>query len=254
MSIAVVDYIPLWVLFLLTCALSVIALELGFRLGMHHGKTKVPLDSMVAAMFGLLAFILAFTFGLAATRFDNKRTVVLEEANAIGTTYLRSQYLPKPYNESIPPKLKEYVVERLNAVKTNDIDKLVQKSTAIREDLWKQTISMVNEGYTSDVYALYIESLNEIINLHSKRTFLIFGIRVPNILWIILFLLLVLSFGSMGYISGFRECRNIGVSLLIIIAFSSVIYLIADLEKSQEGFIRVSQQPLKDVLEMIQIN
>lgn len=76
--------------------------------------------------------------------------------------------------------------------------------------------------------------------------------KVPNILWLMLFLLTFFSIGAMGYLSGFRESRNIGVSVLVILSFSCVIYLIADLEHSQQGYVKISQQPLIDVLEMMQ--
>ena len=71
---------------------------------------------MVGAMLGLLAFILAFTFGLVAARFDTRRQVLLDEANAIGTTYLRAGMLPEQ-GEKIRALLRDYVSVRLNAVR-----------------------------------------------------------------------------------------------------------------------------------------
>ena len=67
---------------------------------------------MVAATLGLLAFILAFTFGLAASRFDSRMQVLLDEANAIGTTYLRAGMLPEQ-GKQIRALLREYADARL---------------------------------------------------------------------------------------------------------------------------------------------
>ena len=90
------DFIPLWLLFLAICLFSGFAVEGGYRFGKwrhaHAAKEKeTPVNAMVASILGLLAFLLAFTFSLAASRFDARRQVVLAEANAIGTTYLRTR-------------------------------------------------------------------------------------------------------------------------------------------------------------------
>lgn len=249
------DTIPLWEFFLFTIVSSLIVFEIGFRLGRifyHKSLGKVPMESMVTAIMGLLAFVLAFTFGFAANRFENRRSTLQEEANAILTTYLRSKYLPEPYRKIIPPLLNDYVNIRLEVPKTNDINKAIEKSESIHQDLWNQVVLLVEEGYTSDVTALFIESVNQVLDLHSNRVLLVSEIKVPNILWVILLLLTLISMGSMGYIAGFRDTRNLGITLLVIISFSSIIYLIADLEHSQTGFIKVSQRPLINTLKIMQ--
>ena len=83
-----------------SCLWSWFSVECGYRLGKyrrsrHEQEKEAPLGTMVGATLGLLAFILAFTFGLAAARFDTRRQVLLDEANAIGTTYLRAGILPE---------------------------------------------------------------------------------------------------------------------------------------------------------------
>src|SRR6478672_7584421 len=93
------DAFPLWGLFILILFVVLLSVELGYRLGKycrsrHEEEKEASLGTMVGATLGLLAFILAFTFGLAAARFDTRRQVLLNEANAIGTTYLRAGMLP----------------------------------------------------------------------------------------------------------------------------------------------------------------
>src|SRR5271154_4680232 len=90
------DVIPLWGLFLAHCLLGAIAVQSGYWIGRwRHARARdekeAPVGAMVASILGLLGFMLAFTFGLAASRFDARRQVILEEANAIGTTYLRAR-------------------------------------------------------------------------------------------------------------------------------------------------------------------
>src|SRR4051794_2515632 len=94
------DVIPLWLLFLLTLSAALISIELGYRVGgvrraAKEHEDEPPVGAMVAATLGLLAFMLAFTFGLAADRYDARRRLVLDESNAIGTTWLRAEMLPE---------------------------------------------------------------------------------------------------------------------------------------------------------------
>ena len=94
------DALPLWALFIFILVVVLLSVEGGYRLGKYRRSRReeekeAPLGTMVGATLGLLAFILAFTFGLAAARFDSRRQVLLDEANAIGTTYLRAGMLPE---------------------------------------------------------------------------------------------------------------------------------------------------------------
>ena len=103
-SATILDVLPLWGLFLTIVLLVLAAIEAGYRLGSYRhryaGREKeAPVGAMVGATLGLLAFMLAFTFGMAASRFDTRKQLVLDEANAIGTTYLRTAMLPEKRDE-----------------------------------------------------------------------------------------------------------------------------------------------------------
>src|SRR6478672_11780486 len=96
------DAISLWGVFVLTVALVLLAVEGGFQFGRRrHARVADeqagPVGTMVSSTLGLLAFILAFVFSFAAGRVDARRTALMEEANAIGTTYLRADMLPEPH-------------------------------------------------------------------------------------------------------------------------------------------------------------
>ena len=115
------DVLPLWAVVGTTLVVILLAVEGGFlfgkwrqRRGAHERET--PVGEIVAAVLGLLAFLLTFTFGMAAARFDTRRELVLEEANAIGTTYLRAALVPEPQRTEIRTLLRDYVDLRLEAV------------------------------------------------------------------------------------------------------------------------------------------
>ena len=112
------DVLPLWAILIAQLAGGWIALDAGYRIGRWRHKITseekdAPVGAMVAAILGLVAFMLAFTFGLAAARFDAKRQTVLEEANAIGTTYLRTRLLPEPQKTAAAKVLRDYVDIRI---------------------------------------------------------------------------------------------------------------------------------------------
>src|SRR5438045_1409782 len=107
------DFLPIWGLFAATLVLVLLTVEGGYRLGRSRRKSseeekEAPVGAMVQASLALLALLLAFTFGLAVARFDARRQLVVDEANAIGTTYLRAGMIPER-GEEVRAILREYV-------------------------------------------------------------------------------------------------------------------------------------------------
>src|SRR6478752_5880221 len=143
---APIDVLPLWALFVSILIIVLLSVECGYRLGKyrrsrHEEEKEAPLGTMVGAMLGLLAFILAFTFGLAAARFDTRRQVLLDEANAIGTTYLRADILPER-REEIRAFLRDYVAARLEAIRSGNIAEGMRESENIQHQLWSQAVAI----------------------------------------------------------------------------------------------------------------
>lgn len=126
MNTHLLDAISVSGFFLAALAFGLLALEIGYRIGswrhVHAIEEKeVPVGAMVASVLALLAFMLAFTFGLAASRFDARRQVVVDEANAIGTTWLRSRLLPEPQKSEAARLLREYVDVRVRFMQEGKI-------------------------------------------------------------------------------------------------------------------------------------
>lgn len=143
------DALPLWGLFIVILLVVPLSVEFGYRLGKYRRsrseqEKEAPVGTMVGATLGLLAFILAFTFGLAAARFDARRQVLLDEANAIGTTYLRAGILPER-GEQIRALLRDYVDARLEAVRSGNVAEGIRRSENIQQQLWSQAESVVRK-------------------------------------------------------------------------------------------------------------
>ena len=247
----VLDLLPLWGLFLTIVVLVLAAIEGGYRLGSYRhrqsGREKeAPVGAMVGATLGLLAFMLAFTFGMAASRFDTRKQLVLDEANAIGTTYLRAAMLPERRDE-IRTLLRSYVDARLEAVRPGQVAEEILRSEDIQGQLWSAATAIGLQHGDSIVVGLFVESLNEVIDLHAKRVTAGLRNRIPGTIWAALLTIATLSLAAMGYHAGLvGTIRSLAI-LVVAVTFSAVIALIADLDRPQEGTLTVSQQALIDV-------
>lgn len=254
------DYLPLSVLFLAACALTGIALEIGYRLGTwRHAhvteEKESPVGAMVGSILGLLAFLLAFTFSLAATRFDEKRLIVLEEANAIGTTYLRARLLPEPHRTESAKLLREYVDVRLPNLKQGDVSQtiaqIMKRSDELHEQIWSHAVAAA-EKQPTPVTTSYIVALNEMIDIHAKRVLIGTRNRIPFSIWIMLVALAILGMAAMGYQSGLSATRRSPAMIAMVLAFAGVLFLIADLDRGHEGLLTVSQQSMIDLQKSMQ--
>ena len=245
------DVLPLWSILPLTIAIALLSIELGYRLAsyrLRHSQEEKesPVGGMVGGTLGLLAFMLAFTFSLAGSRFEDRRQVVLSEANAIGTTYLRAAMLPEPMRTEARNLLREYVDVRLEAVQSGKVDEAIVKSEELQNRLWSQAVA-ATEKDRSPITGLFVVSLNEVIDLHAKRVMAGLRSRVPSVIWIVLYLLAILTMVIIGYHSGLVHSRRSIAMLALVLGFSSVLYLIADLDRPGQGTFKVSQQSMIDL-------
>src|SRR5229473_2451046 len=151
--------------------------EIGFRRGRRRdgsaNATVTQITTLQAAAFGILALLIGFTFAMALSRFEERRDVVLAEANAIGTVGLRAQLLPQPQADDAIPLLRRYVDLRLRLVEANlDPDELrlvVSQSLELQQALWADAVTAIEADPRPAVSGLFTQALNEMIDLHAKR-------------------------------------------------------------------------------------
>jgi hypothetical protein len=177
-----------------------------------------------------------------------RRQAVLEEANAIGTTYLRARLLPEPQQTEVARLLREYVEVRLRGVQEGNVAEAVTRSEELHEKIWAKAVeASKNKDANAVLTGAFIQSLNEVIDLHTKRVQVGTRGRVPVTIWVGLFGLAVLGMGAEGYRAGLAATRRSPVMAAMILAFAGVLFLIADLDRPGEGFINVSQHALVDL-------
>jgi hypothetical protein len=249
------DALPIGAVFAATILVVVFAIEGGYRLGRaarrrSEDEKESPVSAIAATILALLAFIMAFTFGIVSDRYDARKTLVREEANAIRTAWSRSDFLPEPDRGEAVGLLRNYVGRLLAAVQSNDLAQVraaVVESERIQRRLWEMAVVNARKDMNSDVAALYIESLNELSNIHASRVNVGLQARMPAGIWLALYALLVLAMLAVGYQTAIADSRRSWIMLMLALSFSLVITLIAALDRPQSGYVPVSQQPLEDV-------
>jgi hypothetical protein len=245
------DRFPLWGLFVITVLVILFSIEIGFRAAhavarRSESEQKWPLDEIEAATLSLLAFMLAFTFGLAASRFEMRKSLVMDEANALGTAYLRAGILPEPDRTEIRNLLREYLEVRVHAVRSAKVGEGIARSGLLQDRLWSEAAAVGEKNPGSIVVGLFIASLNDVIDLHTKRLTQDRN-RIPGSIWAALYVVSILGMAEVGYHAGLNTTRRTLSTIPLAIAISAVMLLIADLDRSHEGFLDVSPQPLIDL-------
>ena len=234
-----------------------LAVESGYHSGQWRrarvsDEKDAPVAAMVGSILGLLAFMLAFTFSLAATRFDARRQAVLEESNAIGTTYLRARLLREPQRSEIMDLLRKYTELRAHGITEAKVAEVITRSEELHEQLSRLRVAVADKNPGSIMTGLFIQSLNEMIDLHSKRVMVGLRSRIPVSIWLVLFGLAFIGMASVGYQAGLSGTRRSPEMPILTLAFAAVFFLIVDLDRVHEGVLRVSQQSMIDLLKTMQ--
>lgn len=251
------DAMPEWIVYVATVLLALLMAEVGYRAGLflqrRTGLAQAANDATAAAAaLGLLAFLLAFVISMAVSRFDNRRQLVVEEANAIGTTYLRAGFLPEPQQTETRTLLAEYVDVRVAAIDQASLAVAVVRSEEIQAVLWSAVETLARDDDRSTILPLYIDALNNMIDVHGKRKTAALASRIPPTILLGIYIITALNMALVGYNSSFDKRRNWVALIGLSLVFSVVILLIVDLDRPTEGLLRVSQQAMLDLQRQIQ--
>jgi len=253
-----VTALPSWALFGVIVVVCVIFSEIGAVIGIKR-KTIKPnepdnvIGAAVGAMLGLLAFMLGFTFSLTEARFGERKHLVIEQANAIGTCYLRAGLIPETQKVAMRRYLKDYLEGLLKLNQQHDTTSIARLED-IHLQMWQQATSLVNQDMDTQIRALFISSLNAVLDLAEEREIVALVFRIPDIFWVSLFLLSVFSMFSFGYQTGMSGMRRIVATPLLAGAFALVFMMIADMDSIDNRRFKISQKPLIDTLKMMKKN
>jgi hypothetical protein len=228
-------------------------LEIGWRIGKWRGESAgSAFNALEGAIFGLMGLLLAFTFYGAATRFEVKRQLIVDETNAIGTAYLRIDLLPLSRQEALRDSLRRYLDARLafyhklwDASAAKDE---ASRATAVQREIWSQAVVACREVPSPATTQLVLSSLNAMIDITTTRDVALHT-HPPAIIFALLGVLLLIC----SLLAGFDAAAHKSRSPVHMLGFAAVmaitVYVILDYEYPRAGMIRLesTDQSLVDL-------
>lgn len=238
-----------------------LAMEIGYRRGRsaYERGEAAAADHMLAiqaSILGVLGLLLAFALSLALQRFDSRSVAVIDEANAIGTTYLRSQLLRSPMREEVRDLLRTYVNLRVAAGATTSVEgarraELLEEAEHSQSDLWGIAVRAVEIDPGPATSALFIQALNDMIDSYGRREEAL-ARHVPEIVLLLLYMAFLLAGGVVGRAAGLAGHRPVTVSYAMMVLIVALVFIIIDLDRPRRGVIVVSQKSLVDLAAAMQ--
>jgi hypothetical protein len=248
---------PIWLVFVLTIVVVMVAIEAGYRFGYaahrrSEDEKESPVSAIAGAILGLAAFMLAFTFGIVSERHDAKKGLVRDDAIAIRTAWQRADFLPETDRAQAKALLRQYVDARVAfaeacSLEPQRVQSVVSETQRIQDLLWNMAVANARKDMNSDVAALYIDSLNEVNGIHASRVAVGIQARVPNEIWLVLYFITILGMMGVGYQTGIAGSKRSLARPILALSFALVFALIASLDRPDSGVLEVSQQPLIDL-------
>jgi hypothetical protein len=225
-----------------------VLLEIGRRIGVRQlteeGETASKgLGAIEGAIFGLLGLILAFSFSGALTRFDARRHLVVEEANDIGTAWLRVALLPADAQPPMRDLFRRYLDSRIEVYrKVPDMEAVKSeqaRSAKLQSEIWVLAVSSTREAGTAQAPMLLLPALNAMFDITTTRTEAA-RVHPPLMIFGMLGALTLACSLFAGYDMAIRRRLNVLHSVAFAAVLSVTAYVIIDLEYPRLGFIQIS--------------
>ncbi len=222
-------------------------LELGGRMGARalarNPNATTGSSAMEGAVFALLGLLLAFTFFGAASRFDDRRKLIVDETNAIGTAYLRIDLLPSSAQPELRDAFRRYVDQRLAVYRAlPDIEAsniAFARANEMQQQIWAKAVAgSTAPGAHPDSAKLLLPALNQMIDITTTRAWAR-QMHPPPVVFGLLFVLMLLSALLAGYAMAAAKTRNWLYRVAFAFTLAGAAYVILDFEYPRFGLIRV---------------
>lgn len=251
-------FINQWLVMVVVSSLLLLLAELGYRFGRNFRRRDPEAaenhgGNIQGAVLGLLGLLLGFSFAMAVGRYDSRRSLVVDEANSIGTTWLRADFLPPEHRAGVRPLLRDYtglkIAEFDHDTDTPQMSRLRGEIAAIHKSLWAHAAAACAEKPTP-VTASFVTSLNETIDLDASRMAAARN-HVPGAVWLLLMVVAGCGSWTSGYGSGAGGFRSVFSQWIFPMLIGVVITLISDIDRPRHGLIGISRKPMLDLLESL---
>ena len=226
----------------------VAAHEIGFQLGSLSRSTDEAFDRQVALVRGstaaLVAFLIGFAFSGAASRFIDRLDIIVKEANALGTAYLRADIIAEPQRSELKAALKEYTADRVTLLSRegrDQIDPLIAKASGLHERMWRSAIKATQNN--APLMAVVLPPINEVIDLHSVHLAMARR-HLPIPLMAVLLGTAAIGLGIVGFGNGRAGRRFSLIDSVYGFVLAIALWMTIDLDYPGMGLIRVNNLPV----------
>jgi hypothetical protein len=226
-------------------------LELCFFFGIRASKRKAEhpdqLANIQGATLGLLALLLGFSFALAAGRFSDRVQLITQEANTIGTAWLRCDLLPDAARTETRKLLQDYTAQRIAFYDATDAAAsavAAAESEKLQARIWAAFVSTAKAA--PERAEVLLPPANELIDLHGLRVAAAQR-HMPGVLLGLLIACSAISVAAVGYGCGVAGKRNVVLTTALTFLIAGTLWAIIDMDHPRKGLIRVGQQPMLDV-------
>ena len=229
-----------------------LASEFGYRLGRFSGPRGEAFDKQLgtisSATFALVAFLIGFGFAGAGTRYVDRLDLVVKEANALGTAWLRADALPQPARGELKEALRQYTASRLELLEVRDRPQglaLLAKVGSQHERLWD--IALKGTAGNPQLMLVVMPSLNEVIDLHTSH---LSAARrhIPTAIMITLLIATALALGLASFGNGQAGRRFPILNFMYGFSLAAALWMTLDLDHPRRGTIQITVQPLVETL------
>lgn len=235
--------IDAWLLSLILLVLMIACIYGGRKLGRPVDKEESTVTTAIlSALLGLLAFLLAFTFGMSGSRYDSRRTHIVDEANAIGTAVLRADLYPDAEREAFRKDFNQYLEARIRYYEEGDnlteVMKVRDEANALTTHLWNRCARLSKDSSLAVASLQMTPALNAMFDIATTRYIAELS-RVPDSIVIMLLVLSLATSFYVGYLSTGKPLDRlmvVGFCVLTVL----VIYITLDLDRPRRGMIKLS--------------
>ncbi len=237
-------------------AILVVAGEIGFRRGSRKRESQDSFRSLMsgigAAMLGLLGLLLGFTLSMSVSRWDARRDVIVDEANAIGTLWLRAGLLEDPLRDELRADLREYTEARIalggSRGDREGLRAARSESEALHASIWSAVERADQPGRSNAVLASIITAANELIDIHELRVASIWNF-LPAPLFLMLITVAAISVGYLSWAFGAANQGGRTATFMLALLIGAVLLLIMDVNRPQRGRISIGVESLERAAE-----
>jgi hypothetical protein len=242
MNLTLITEIACLSLFVGMSLLSILCYRLGRRRIKEEDSTTEVSGAIMAAVLTLLGLMIAFLFSGAYSRYDARRQLIVQEANAIGTAYLRLDLLPASAQVPLREKFREYATSRaVFYEKLTDVQEAKKeyfRACALQKEIWSKAVAASTGPQQQSTRILLLPALNEMIDIVTTRTVAV-QTHPPLVIYVVLCAIAFACAGLIGYRSSISEHPNHLYNVLLAASISIVFYLILDIEYPRYGLINL---------------